>query len=183
MSEQHVIQHCAPTLAGLKSGSLFSCEATSREVLYAEVARLNRVLRKKGVRIVVLRLGEERALIYLYRKSQLKEMLATERARALLRALGYPVQCVEGCVARLAARARASADFPHEIGLFLGYPPEDVEGFMYKGSRSCKTVGYWKVYGDVAAAARRFAQYEKCRRAYAALFEGGRSLERLTVTR
>ena len=182
MSEQHVIQHCAPTLAGLKSGSMFSCEIQSTQALLGEVARLNRALHAKGVCIVVLRRSEKCALIYLYRKSHLQNMLADRRARALLSALGYPLHSVEKCVARLAANVRSSADFPHEIGLFLGYPIEDVEGFISKGPRHCKTVGYWKVYGDAAAAGRRFAQLRKCHRAYAALFESGRSLERLTVT-
>ena len=41
-----------------------------------------------------------------------------------------------------------SNDFPHEIGIFLGYPLKDVVGFMGYGKyQFCKT-RYWRVYGD-----------------------------------
>lgn len=183
MSEKQVIRHCAPTLAGLKSGSMFSCKVESREALLCEVGRLNRLLSAKGVRCKILRLSGERALIYLYRKTQLAAALSHGVSRALLDARGYPVDHPEACVIRLADKIRSSADFPHEIGLFLGYPPEDVVGFIEQGPRSCKSVGYWRVYGDEEAARRRFAQFQKCSVAYAALFASGKTIERLTVTR
>lgn len=45
--------------------------------------------------------------------------------------------------------------FPHEIGLFLGYPPEDVQGFLADpGGGRCKLCGHWKVYHDVEGARR-----------------------------
>ena len=31
---------------------------------------------------------------------------------------------------RLIKRLNEDAEFPHEIGLFPGYPPEDVRGFI-----------------------------------------------------
>lgn len=55
-------------------------------------------------------------------------------------------------------KLRRSEDFPHEIGLFLGYPLEDVAGFMELGPCSCKCTGCWKVYGNVEAAKKKFAQ-------------------------
>ena len=38
--------------------------------------------------------------------------------------------------------------FPHEIGIFLGYPLADVAGFIRNKGRNCKCIGTWKVYGD-----------------------------------
>ena len=54
-------------------------------------------------------------------------------------------------------------EFPHEIGLFLGYPPEDVEGFCRYQGQNYKLCGRWKVYGDREAACRRFQRYDHCR--------------------
>ena len=183
MSEKQVIRHCAPTLAGLKTGSLFSCTVTSGEALYCEIGRLNRMLSPKGLCLVVLQFDGKRALIYLYRKTQLRRDLCDGVTRVLLGTLQYPLEDAERCVGKLAERVKGSAEFPHEIGLFLGYPPVDVLGFILMGPRRCKSVGCWKVYGDEDAAKRRFLQYQKCTAAYTALFACGKSLERLTVTR
>jgi hypothetical protein len=57
-----------------------------------------------------------------------------------------------------------------------------VRGFIENRAEGCKCVGTWKVYGDEAAARKRFAQYEKCTRIYQTRFCEGRSIERLTVS-
>lgn len=77
-------------------------------------------------------------------------------------------------------RLQEAETFPHEIGLFLGYPPEDVEGFMqHRTDVLC--VSTWKVYGNLEAAQRTFARYKKCTRVYLDQHRQGKALERLTV--
>ncbi len=78
-------------------------------------------------------------------------------------------------------RMRGREDFPHEIGLFLGYPPEDVYGFIHArlGAKCC---GCWKVYGDVDAARRTFAKYRKCTKVYLRCRAEGRGMGRLAVS-
>ena len=94
---------------------------------------------------------------------------------------GYAGHKPAQCVARLARRLHESHDFPHEIGLFLGYPPEDVSGFIENKAACAKCVGCWKVYGDEEAARKRFAKYEKCTAVYCVLWEKGRSMVRMIV--
>ena len=62
-----VIRHCSPTLAGLKTGSLFSCRYETEEALREDVRAMNRLLVPKGLRVLSLRYREGLALIYLYR--------------------------------------------------------------------------------------------------------------------
>ena len=64
-------------------------------------------------------------------------------------------------VAALRRRLAQSGQFPHEIGLFLGYPPCDVLGFLHDAGRHSKLSGYWQVYGDAQAALALFAKYKK----------------------
>ena len=63
----------------------------------------------------------------------------------------------------LSTRLRMGKEFPHEIGLFLGYPPEDVLGFQRYRGQNCKLCGYWKVYSDVDRARVLFRLYDRCR--------------------
>ncbi len=78
-------------------------------------------------------------------------------------------------------RLKECEEFPHEIGLFLGYPPEDVQGFIENRADGCKYAGCWKVYGDADAARKIFAKYKKCTDIYCMQFARGMSIERLTV--
>ena len=70
MSEDLVIRHCAPTLAGIKTGNLFSCACPCKAALTKELCRLNRKLVPKGIRILPLKVRKGRALIYVYRPTR-----------------------------------------------------------------------------------------------------------------
>ena len=161
MSIDYVIQHAAPTLAGIKTGNLFPCTFASTQDMVRDLREVHRVLVPRGLRLLPLRRKDDRALLYLFRPADLSRDLAGQEAR----------------------RLREGEEFPHEIGLFLGYPPEDVAGFMTHRGKNCKCVGCWKVYGDEYAARRRFAAYQSCTANYCRRRAGGASLEGLTVSR
>lgn len=48
MSEEILLRQGAPTLAGIKTGSLFPCPCENREALLTDIRRLNRRLSHKG---------------------------------------------------------------------------------------------------------------------------------------
>lgn len=181
MSEGYLIRHCSPTLAGLKTASLFTCPYESKKELLESLRKLNRRLRSKGLCVVPLRFSEKNALIYLYRPRKLTADMGDDLARRLLTEKGYDAGNCQRCVAQLRQRLHAQGDFPHEIGLFLGYPAEDVRGFMEQGPEKCKCTGCWKVYSDVDGARKKFAQYKKCTRVYCDQWEKGKDIERLAV--
>ena len=181
MSEEMIIHHCSPTLAGLKTASLFSCTYTSTEELKQLIRKFNRMLSSKGLRFLPLRISENHALIYVYRPNKLKDDLANSEADLILKNRGYCEKSPERCIVKLINRLKESEDFPHEIGLFLGYPPEDVRGFIENNAKCCKCVGCWKVYGEVEEAQKTFARYKKCTDVYTRQLKKGRSIEKLTV--
>ncbi len=181
MSEDHLVRNCAPTLAGIKTASLFTCPYDDRQELLSFVRDMNRRLYSKGLRVLPLRFSQRKALIYLYRPKRLTADLSDPDAGELLRCHGYDAENCQRCVAQLARRLRQQEDFPHEIGLFLGYPAEDVRGFIEQGPKGCKCVGCWRVYGDESAAQKKFAQYKKCTRVYCDSWARNHDIERLTV--
>lgn len=181
MTEDQLIRHCAPTLAGLKTGSLFACTYDSKDMLLRAIGQLNSRLGFKGLRVLPLRFSEKRALIYMYRPTLLSADLANNAAAALLQHHGYNSNNCEQCLILLIQKLRTQAEFPHEIGLFLGYPPEDVRGFMENHALSSKCTGLWKVYGDENAAKKKFAQYEKCTKIYYEQWSKGKPIEHLAV--
>lgn len=181
MSEELVVRQCAPTLAGIKTGSLFSCPCDSPEELRQEVRRINRLLAGKGLCLLPLRFDGSRALLYLYRPSRLRQDLEDTEAVRLLEEAGYPCHSAGQCVACLIRRLRENDEFPHEIGLFLSYPPEDVRGFIENKACRFKCAGLWKVYGDEERAKELFRQYKRCTDRCCALWRAGSGLTQLAV--
>ena len=179
--EQYLINHCAPTLASLKTANLFNYSFASEAELHAQLLRLNDMLAIKGVSLTVIRKTTSSALIYVYRKKKLARDLASKPAACILKKLGYDDLSPESAIAHLAKRINRTGEFPHEIGLFLGYPPGDVMGYIQNNGRNCKCSGCWKVYCDEYEARRTFARYAKCRRIYGRLWREGRSIRQLTV--
>lgn len=181
MSEELLVLHCSPTLAGMKTANMFSCNFKDESEIKQSVRKLNAVLVKKGLRVLPLKFCNNRALIYVYRPSKLSQDLKQDTACDLLKKYGYTTVKPEHCIVQLMQRLTDSEEFPHEIGLFLGYPPEDVCGFIENKAEKCKCVGCWKVYGDVNKAQKTFAKYKKCTKVYYEQWTKGKSIERLTV--
>ena len=181
MSEEYVVRPCAPTLAGIKTGSLFPCPYQSRQALMGEIRALNRRLSPKGLILLPVRYLDGKALLYLYRPSNLRQDLKDRLAAQVLEQAGYSCSKSEQCVVRLIRRLKENEDFPHEIGLFLSYPPEDVKGFIDNRACNFKCSGLWKVYGDEARAQAMFARFRKCTEIYCKLWQEGSSIEQLAV--
>ncbi len=181
MPEQLLIENCAPTLAGLKTGNMFSVSIDPGQDISDELRQLNRLLREKGIRVVILRRTDKTALLYLYRPDYLDRDLASPEARQILEEKGYCCGSAGNCIVQLIRHMKEDNEFPHEVGLFLGYPPEDVQCFMRDSRRGVKCTGCWKAYENEEEARRTFAKFRKCTNVYRRELSKGRSLLQLTV--
>lgn len=180
MSDQLIATHAAPTLANLKAGSLFTSRIEENENIYDTLRKLNRRFTKKGLRVIPLRITKNRVLVYLYRLESLKRELENQDIQTFLRQYGYNPYNDEEAILHLVERVKESSDFPHEIGIFLGYPLEDVCGFI-ENKEGSKLVGYWRVYGDVNQAKIKFDRYKKCTDIFINNLKQNISLEEMTI--
>ena len=179
--DKFLISHCSPTLANLKTAGLFNYAFSTEDGLEQCLLAGNLLLNGKGVFLETLRVEDSQALILVYRKSKLKEDLQKNGVAEFLFTYGYQSNSVEACLRHIKHRLGLRKEFPHEIGVFLGYPLEDVAGFIKNGGQNCKCTGCWKVYGNECEAMRLFARYRKCRDIYQKLFTCGKSVLQLTV--
>ena len=179
--ERVLLTHCAPTLAGLKCANLVRLTGPRAE-LEAAAQAWKATLAPRGVHVRTARWDGDSALLYLYREGHLRREWEKPGAADFLRRHGYePGAAVQENVELLLRRIARRPCFPHEIGLFLGYPPEDVQGFMECRAKGFRCVGCWKVYGDAEKAQKLFASYKKCTAVYTARHAKGTPVERLTV--
>ncbi|MCD8383013.1 MAG: DUF3793 family protein [Clostridiales bacterium] len=163
--EHLLAEHCAPTLAGVKAASLTGCPAQRRRETVRTVEAYDRALRRQGIRLRLIPTSRACDLLLVYRPRLLEHILSRPEAQALLSRRDYPMDCgVDGQLDCLCRRLAEQEEFPHEVGLFLGYPPEDVVGFVEHQGKGCKRQGLWKVYSDVERAENLFSLYDRCRR-------------------
>ena len=72
MFEKYLVELCSPTLASLKTASLFNFSFSSDLELEQQLNCWNYKLNQKGIFIGALREKEHHALVYVFRKSKLK---------------------------------------------------------------------------------------------------------------
>lgn len=160
---QKLAFYTAPTLLGIKCASLVSLSSSEFDI-EAHSSYFNRRAAEKGLTSRILCSGHGRSLILVYNKVQLEKRLSEKDSRAVLGRFGYTADMSVGeCLDRLSERIANSGSFPHEIGVFLDYPVEDVVGFIENKGENFKLCGAWKVYGSVENARRTFADYDRCR--------------------
>lgn len=175
-TRQALVRHTAPVLMDKKPAALFTLPRREQELFAASLAA-------SGLCVKCMRRHRGRVLLLVYRPAHLAQALSSPLAASLLRRHGYPVGAgLERTLEVLRQRIATQQDFPHEIGLFLGYPPEDVAGFIrHKGSRY-KLCGLWKVYSDVDRAKALFSEYESCSERLQSHLNGGGDLSDLFGT-
>lgn len=179
--ESGLIEHCAPTLAGMKSAGLFNHFYCERQVVLDELEFVNAKLNSRGVYVEPLLWRGNSVLIYAYRLKHLQNELCGSGVMELLEPYGYTC-CEAGiCIRHLKERLYAYECFPHEIGVFLGYPLEDVRGFIENNGKNCKSCGIWKVYCNEAEKQKLFEKFKKCTKVYMQVFGEGRQLTQMTV--
>jgi hypothetical protein len=170
--EQLLACLAAPTIMGLKPGSLVNLHRKGHGGI-TEVwnEKKDALLGKLGVEAYAFPprggLKSEAVLVLLYKRELLIPALLAKEARAILTPLGYDLNpsSVDSWFEHLGKRFEGAfpfeSAFPHEIGLFLGYPPEDVRGFIQNRGVGSLATGYWKVYGNVKKAKRAFQKFRR----------------------
>lgn len=181
MSDEIIIEHCSPTLAGLKTANLFNDKFDDRDELFREIRHYNKILVPHGVVMIPLRFNGSSALIYVFRPERLKKDLSNQDAENILKDSGYTERNINKAIKHLMRNLNSNGNFPHEIGLFLSYPPCDVKGFIEEKAGNYKYQGVWKVYGNVHKAKETFRKYDECGKNYLKRFRNGTCLEKLVV--
>ncbi|MGI6221598.1 MAG: DUF3793 family protein [Coriobacteriales bacterium] len=160
----------------------------TRKAFDGALATCARKLAPLGIRIRMLTTCANGPLIYVYRPVELARTFSQPEAAALLERDGYPADSLDAQLAELTARLERSlpshggpCEFPHEIGLFLGYPIADVVGFIENEGRDFLCLGCWKAYHDVPGAQRIWARYRACTAHCQEMIAQGRALEEIAV--
>lgn len=184
--ERLLAEQCAATLAGVKPGSLFCWkEEGDMPDLQCAAKQWEKCLKPYGIKLRILRICSKlkMALVYVYRPEWVTKTLRHTKVKKFLRERAYQeFSTLEEFLEQLSKRICLAEEFPHEIGLLLGYPLHDVQEFIQQKGKNYICCGCWKVYHDPETARRRFLLYQQCTERYRARLTAKKSFLPLVVT-
>ena len=180
--EEIVGYHCAPAIRGIKVANLVAIPRVLEAEWLSVVKTYNERLNKKGLYFYTLCACPERRLLFVFRRAMLEAYLRRPEVLTFLSEYGYDATAsLDEWLARLSERVQYSEQFPHEIGVFLGYPLDDVKAFIrFRGSHY-KLCGEWKVYTHRSSAIHAFHSFKMCRDYCQAQLIKGKALDSLVA--
>lgn len=171
-----MVKHAGLTLANFKLASLFRVTTQQVPNVLECVSYFQSKCSPFGYKLRILKRTDQDCLIYLYHHTRLQSCLSSPVIQHHLAVNGYTDFEVDQVLATLSHRLKSSS-FPHEIGLFLGYPLRDVLAFSQ--GKPCKVKGYWCVYCRAKQCQRKFERFSCCLRQMEASLAKGLSLTEL----
>ena len=171
--ETKLVLQCAPLIKGIKMSNLLIVSSKDEDAVRI-------ILKKTGILHYRLLRQDEKTTFLLFRKMQLATHLNAPEVQRILKVNGYHDLSLGGILRTFQYRYQTYVDqgegFPHEMGLLLGYPLEDVLGFIEHKGKNYLYSGYWKVYADVASKRKIFDAYEEAKEELIVLLANGHGI-------
>lgn len=118
------------------------------------------ILYKINLMYTTLRETDMCKVILIYNKELLENLLNKEEIKKILINLGYDRNDdINAYLNKLKDNYKVY-NCPHELGIFLGYPVDDVIDFICNTKKKCLASKYWKVYNNYEYAKNVFYMYD-----------------------
>lgn len=174
--EKTFVEQCAPTLAGIKPANLFRFCYNDQLELLNMISYWNNQLKKEEINVRLLKncFETNSYLIFVYRKNWISKIISKQEVKDFLKKHDYFISddC-DSVLEQVFYRLNINKEFPHEIGIFLGYPLCDVVGFIQNKGDNYALSGCWKVYEDPISAKSYFNLLKECKMIYKNMYESG----------
>lgn len=171
--ETQLALQCAPLITGLKVSNLLIIPKGNEEVV-------KRILNRTGISFYRLIQTRTKTTFLLFRRNELEEFLSDENVKNVFIRAGYKSLQIGKILRTFSLRYEAymqgDKSFPHEMGLLLGYPVEDVVGFVENNGKNFLYSGYWKVYENQKAKVKLFDKFKVAEETLIHLLSNGLSM-------
>ncbi len=174
--ELQIILQCSPTIAGLKTSNFLIVPKEQEE-------KVRLVMRYTGLYCYRLVYDGQRVIFLVFNKKMLIDYLSQKEVKSFLETYGYSNESFGYSLRLFQERysdfVKTRRNFPHEAGIFLGYPLCDVKGFISKGGENYRASGYWKVYGDTENTVKLFEKFDVAKDEMVCMLSEGNSLHEI----
>lgn len=157
--EKYLLFILSPVIGGLKPSSTITLSYDKKEYSiwsnykkeFLEILKLKEIVLRKGTKAEIILIYNEENLLNCINKKDNKEFLNK---------LGYDLTLTLEENLDILVYRYEKYHCPHELGVFLGIPIEDVIDFMECSDKKCLMCGYWKVFNNYNNAKDIFNKYE-----------------------
>lgn len=153
----------APTILGSKPSTVLTIK-DNKYFPFLELWRQHgrKVLDNSILQQFTLKETAAMMIVLFYRSDTLAKCITDSQHRKFLQQQGYPVHAgVDQCLAVLKQRFADSC--PHEMGILLGIPLGDVQGFMGLSCQQLTCRGCWHIYGNPQCSLLLMEQFKEDR--------------------
>ncbi|MBQ9764918.1 MAG: DUF3793 family protein [Lachnospiraceae bacterium] len=174
--EMQLALQCAPLIMGLKMSNLLIIPMENEETF-------EDIIDKTDISVYRLLNYQGKTVYLLYDKGKVIEFLNSDRTKEVFMREGYKSFLLEDILHSFQNRYEHfrvnGGQFPHEMGLLLGYPVEDVVGFIENRGNNYLYSGYWKVYARPLEKKELFAKFEDAKDSVVKMLSSGISMKEI----
>lgn len=159
--ENFLIYNSSLVIAGIKPAATITIKKNKNRLYNSWIKFGSDFIEAINLDFIELRESDDSIIIMIYDKIILKDELNKESHIEFLENIGYSFNSDVNYYINTLKSRYEKYHCPHELGLFLGIPFEDVKDFMECTTKKCLLCGYWKVYNDSDKARKIFNSYDK----------------------
>lgn len=159
--EKFLIYNASLVISGVKPSATITLKKNNENLYDKWIKYGIDFLRNIDIQYVNLRECSNALIILIYNKKELENYIFNKENRSFLMKLGYPKEDNLYDYLDILKRRYKEFNCPHELGIFLGFPLNDVSDFMNCREKKCLSCGYWLVYNDLKQAQETFSKYDK----------------------
>lgn len=175
---QIFIRYSSQTICGIKPANLFTVSAKelSRKIL----TTWENIASKQKLILRAFEISNKTMMIFIYNSKWIQDILSNSSIQNYMSSKKFSSpHNVEKSMEELIFRLKEKNEFPHEVGIFLGYPLEDVIKFEENKGKFCKYCGYWKSYSNPEEARKCCDLYRDCCQMCTQWFDEGYSIPQI----
>lgn len=159
--EKFLIYNASLVISGVKPSATVTLKKGNNNLYDKWIKYGISFLKSINIEFVELRESQDALIILVYDKEELENYIFNKSNKQFLVQLGYEEENnIESYINKLKERYE-KFKCPHELGVFLGFPLEDVKDFMECTNKKCLVCGYWMVYNNFNNAKEIFNKYDK----------------------
>ena len=159
--ENFLVYNTSWVIAGIKPAVTIAFKKKDEKIYDNWNKYGKKFIKDINLKHVELRENDDSIILMIYDEKVLERELNKEEQIDFLINLGYSEEVEINEYVKTLKERYEKYHCPHELGLFLGIPFEDVKDFMECTTKKCLLCGYWKVYNNSEEAKMIFKQYDK----------------------
>lgn len=159
--EKFLIFNSSLVISGLKPSATVNIKKQNNHIYDKWKKYGASFIKNIGLKYVVLRECSKALIILIYNEENLSNYIFNKENLDFLNEIGYKgKETLEEYLECLKDRY-LKFKCPHELGVFLGFPLDDVRDFMNCNEKKCLCCGYWMVFNDYDKALATFNKFDE----------------------